>query len=129
MRRRSEVGERTVPAAIRGWFRRSERPTGMTVGPDPAAASDQPARECSAGDKVQVLGTLRTVELRPAGEVATLVAELYDGTDSIDLVWLGRRAIAGIDAGRRVRVTGRIASRDGHKAMYNPRYELLPEAA
>jgi hypothetical protein len=54
----------------------------------------------------------------------TLEAELFDGTDGITLVWLGRRRITGIEPGRTIKVQGRIALRDGHKVLYNPYYEL-----
>ena len=49
---------------------------------------------------VRVAGTLRTVTLRPRAGVPALVAELYDGSGSISLVWLGRRQIPGIEPGR-----------------------------
>ena len=47
-------------------------------------------------------GTLRTVTLRPRAGVPALVAELYDGSGTINLVWLGRRQIPGIEPGRAV---------------------------
>lgn len=70
-------------------------------------------------------GTLRTVTLRPRGGVPALEAELYDGTGTITLLWLGRRKIAGITPGRALQVSGRIGNFDGHRVLYNPRYELL----
>jgi hypothetical protein len=73
-----------------------------------------------------VCGTLRTVTLRPRAGVPALVAELYDGSGSLELVWLGRRTIAGVEAGRRLRARGRIATRDGRRLLFNPSYELLP---
>lgn len=93
------------------------------------AAGARAAGSCCAGEKVEILGRLRTVALQPCDSLAALVAELYDGTDSVDLVWLGRRSIAGIEAGRTVSAIGRIALRDGHKAIYNPTYRLLPAAS
>ena len=74
---------------------------------------------------VRLRGTLRTVTLRPRGGVPALEAELYDGTGTLTLVWLGRRRIAGIGPGRAIEVTGRIGSHDGARVIYNPRYELL----
>ena len=71
-----------------------------------------------------MLGRLRTVELCPRAAVATLEAELFDGTEGIMLVWLGRRRIPGIEPGRTLRATGRLAARDGRKVIYNPYYEL-----
>jgi hypothetical protein len=51
-------------------------------------------------------------------------AELFDGTDSILLVWIGRRRIPGIEPGKTLQVRGRVGERDGRKAIYNPYYEL-----
>jgi hypothetical protein len=42
------------------------------------------------------------------------------------LVWLGRREIAGISAGRSLEVQGRIGRHAGDRIIYNPRYTLLP---
>lgn len=83
-------------------------------------------KEAPDRQRVVVQGTLRTVTLRPRGGVPALEAELYDGTDSISLVWLGRRRIGGISPGRGLRVEGRIGVQDGTRMMYNPRYELRP---
>lgn len=71
-----------------------------------------------------VSGVLRSVVLRPRENVQTVEAELYDGSGSVDLVWLGRRRIAGIEPGRRVRVEGLVCEIRGRRTMYNPRYEL-----
>lgn len=71
-----------------------------------------------------VTGVLRSVVLRPRENVQTVEAELFDGSGSIDLIWLGRRRIAGIDPGRRVRVEGLVCDIRGRRTMYNPRYEL-----
>ncbi|HKN97868.1 MAG TPA: OB-fold nucleic acid binding domain-containing protein [Pseudonocardiaceae bacterium] len=87
-------------------------------------AGATPASDCRCGDEVTVRGRLRSVELCPKDANATLEAELYDGTDGVTLVWLGRRSIPGIEPGRTIMVTGRMAVRDGHKVLYNPYYEL-----
>ncbi|SDS45821.1 hypothetical protein SAMN04489860_1594 [Paraoerskovia marina] len=71
-----------------------------------------------------VSGVLRSVVLRPRENVQTVEAELYDGSGSIDLVWLGRRRIVGIEPGRRVRVEGLVCDIRGRRTIYNPRYEL-----
>ncbi len=80
-------------------------------------------------ERIIVQGTLRTVTLRPRGGVPALEAELYDGTGSLSLVWLGRRRIAGIAPGTVVRVEGRSGLQDGVRVMYNPRYALRPVSA
>jgi len=73
-------------------------------------------------------GVLRSVVLRPREGVPTVEAELYDGSGSIDLVWLGRRTITGIEPGRRIRIEGMVCDVDGRRTVYNPRYELSPRA-
>jgi hypothetical protein len=83
------------------------------------AIAEAPDREM-----VTVQGTLRTVTLRPRGGVPALEAELYDGTGTITVLWLGRRRIAGIFPGRAIRVTGRIGVHGGLRTVYNPRYDL-----
>ena len=91
-----------------------------------ATAGARHAGSCGQGERVCIMGRLRFVDLRPTDSLATLVAELYDGTDAVQLVWLGRRSIPGVEPGRTLKARGRIAVRDGQKVMYNPDYELLP---
>ncbi|HEU5034110.1 MAG TPA: OB-fold nucleic acid binding domain-containing protein [Mycobacteriales bacterium] len=74
---------------------------------------------------VTVYGTIRSMTIRPRAGLPALEAELYDGSGSVVLVWLGRRTIAGLGAGRQVRATGRITTNDGQRFIYNPRYELV----
>lgn len=82
-------------------------------------------RSCDRGQSVQLVGRLRAVVYTPSATVPKLKAELFDGSDSIELVWLGRRRIAGIEPGRRIVVRGRVGTHDGRRAIYNPWYELL----
>lgn len=84
---------------------------------------------CRAGEPVRVAGTLRTVTLRPLAGVPTLEAELYDGSGSVTLVWLGRRRIAGIEAGRHLVAHGRLTTSGGRPTIYNAAYELRPAGA
>lgn len=76
--------------------------------------------------RVRVAGTLRTVTLRPRAGVPALVAELYDGSGSISLVWLGRRQIPGIEPGRAIVCYGRVTCDAEQPVLFNPRYELRP---
>lgn len=77
-------------------------------------------------DRAKVRGVLHTVTLQPRAGVPSLEAELFDGSDVLTLIFLGRRRIAGIDCGRGVEVSGRVTTVDGRRVMYNPQYELLP---
>ena len=76
--------------------------------------------------RATVSGVLRSVTLRPREGVPALEAELYDGSGSLDLVWLGRRQIHGVEPGRRLRAEGLVCTVDGRRTVFNPRYELAP---
>ncbi|MGH3804682.1 MAG: OB-fold nucleic acid binding domain-containing protein [Pseudonocardiaceae bacterium] len=85
------------------------------------------AGDCSRGELVDLYGRLRVVTHIPGGlngATPTVEAELFDGTGSVTLIWLGRSVIAGIVAGRQLRVRGRIAVREGRRVIYNPNYTL-----
>ena len=74
----------------------------------------------------KVAGVLRSVVLRPREGVPTVEAELFDGTEGVTLIWMGRRRIPGIEPGRRVRLTGFVCTQEGRRTMFNPRYDLSP---
>ena len=72
------------------------------------------------GDRVDVAGTLRAVTLRPRGSSLTMEAELWDGTGQVTLVWLGRRDIPGIEAGRQHRRARPADQRQGRARDLQP---------
>jgi hypothetical protein len=76
--------------------------------------------------RASVSGVIRSVNLRPREGVPALEAELYDGSGSLDLVWLGRREIGGVSPGRRLKIEGLVCMIDGRRTVFNPRYELRP---
>jgi hypothetical protein len=88
-----------------------------------------PVSELPHRERVTVAGTLRTVTLRPRAGVPALVAELYDGSGAVNLVWLGRRQIPGIEPGRQLVAFGRVTSDGEQPVIFNPRYELRPSGA
>jgi hypothetical protein len=94
-----------------------------------ASRGATPVAQCTKGEPVRVAGTLRAVTLRPLAGVPTLEAELYDGTGSITLIWLGRRRIGGIECGRSLVARGRLTIHDGRPTLYNAEYELRPSVA
>lgn len=73
-----------------------------------------------------VSGVIKTMTLPPVGTVPALTAELYDGTGTLTLIWLGRRAIVGVEPGIYLRATGRVTYRRGLATVFNPVYEILP---
>ena len=115
---------------------RLRRTISKWANPDDTYARDLRATYCSGGDVsiadapdrelVTLRGTVRTITVRPRGGVPALEAELFDGSGVLTIVWLGRRRIAGIEPGRSLQVHARIGVHDGHRIIYNPRYELMP---
>ncbi len=88
------------------------------------AVGARAVRDLTVGEPVTVAGTLQAVVLRPLAGTPTLEAELYDGTGTVMLVWLGRRRIRGIEPGRSLMARGRLTRRDGKLTLFNPAYEL-----
>ena len=91
---------------------------------DVATSGCEPVSACRKGEVVSVTGRLRSVVYTPRESVPTLEAELFDGSGSVTLVWLGRRRIPGIEPGRTLTARGRFAAFDGRRVIYNPWYEL-----
>ncbi len=77
---------------------------------------------------VTVCGEVRSVTLRPREETPALDVELWDGSDSLHLIWLGRRRIAGIVPGIKMQATGRVTSQRKVTTIFNPAYEILGRA-
>ena len=87
-----------------------------------------PLHKLNRGEVGTVTGRLRAGVYNPRETVPTLQAELFDGSAAIELVWLGRRRITGIEPGRLVTAKGRVGVHDGRHAIYNPWYELRAPA-
>jgi hypothetical protein len=85
-----------------------------------------PVHKCTNRSQVCVVGMLRTVTIQPRGMSPSLQAELWDGSGIVDVIWIGRRRIPGIEPGRVIRANGRISEREGRRVIFNPRYELFP---
>jgi OB-fold nucleic acid binding protein len=80
---------------------------------------------CPERQLVTVLGRVRSLTLRPRAGTPSLEVDLYDGSGTVTLVWLGRREIAGISPGQQLRATGRITTSGKRRLIFNPRYELI----
>lgn len=70
-------------------------------------------------------GSITVLTMKPRSGTAWLEAELSDGSGTITLIWMGRRAIPGVLAGRELTVRGRVSYVDGQRRLYNPLYELI----
>ena len=91
---------------------------------DAVSAGCEPLSDCRKGKLVTVTGRLKSVVYTPRETLPTLEAELFDGSGSVTLLWLGRRRIPGIEPGRTVTARGRFSAAEGRRVIYNPWYEL-----
>jgi DNA/RNA endonuclease YhcR with UshA esterase domain len=101
-----------------------------------ASLQQQSAREgaeavgrCSMGRQVCVSGEVRSTRVDSRGGSPVLEVELFDGTGTMSVLFLGRRQVAGITAGRGLTVHGRVSRSEGRPTMFNPAYELVADAA
>lgn len=109
----SESSEQIHAHQTRQWCREVD-------GVDEVAACTERARR-------RVAGVVESIRLLPADHSNTLEVTLFDGTDRIIAVWLGRRAIRGIDLGTHLVVEGTVGRfAPGPLRIINPAYELLP---
>jgi hypothetical protein len=69
-------------------------------------------------------GRIAYVEVSPQDAPARLIVRITDSTGSVDLVFLGRRVVAGLEPGATVCAEGRVTASEDVPLMYNPRYEL-----
>jgi RecG-like helicase len=92
----------------------------------PFAAGSTRIRDLEPREVATVVGVIHSLTLRPRSGIPALEADIEDGSGRVTCIWLGRRAIRGIAAGRDIIVTGRF-TRDGRNwRVYNPVYQLRP---
>lgn len=113
--------------ALRSWFPSRAETAAREQRAAAILAGATPITEVHPRTRVRVAGVFRTVTLRPQGGVTAVEAELYDGSGSINLIWLGQQTIRGIEPGRRAVVSGVVMDQDGEYVIYDPHYELLPK--
>ncbi len=112
-----------------GLLRSAEEQEAVELTDQRVETGSAPICDCSRGQRVAVCGTLRSVTLRPRAKAPAVEAEVYDGTGHLTLVWLGRRSLRGVEAGRMIVARGRVTFPHGDPVIYNPEYELLPVSA
>ena len=76
-------------------------------------------------------GRVRSIQAQPWSGIPTLELTIIDPAgDTLVVVFLGRRRIAGLQPGTDVSalIEAMVASRSGGLSMLNPIYEILPDA-
>lgn len=95
----------------------------------PLSSSITTVSACTPGCVVEVSGVISSVCVAPRERTPTVEIEVSDETGRLTVVWLGRRAIPGIEAGRRIIVKGRLTHGSTRPVIYNPTYVLRPQEA
>ena len=121
---RARSGRRDWPAPLRRLATGRDTLHAEALQEELTEISVTPIAECADRELAHLAGTLRSVTLRPRGTSLTMEADLWDGTGSVTLIWLGRREIPGIQPGRRLIVRGRMTRINGVRTIYNPVYQL-----
>ena len=90
-----------------------------------AETGADPVQEITRGELAHVHGVIRSVILRPEGATPVFQADVFDGTGTILVSWLGRRAVRGVTPGRHIDIRGRVTESDGKREICNPEYQLI----
>jgi hypothetical protein len=85
----------------------------------------RPIGELAWRTRATIEGKIRSMGVQPWADVASLECVLVDDTGGVLLVFLGRRNVAGIELGRRLRGEGMVGEQRGYLAILCPDYELL----
>lgn len=81
---------------------------------------------CRPRTKTRVAGIVLSIKVMPHEDTASLAVQIFDGTDEVTGLWLGRRKIPGIELGKCLVLEGTIRTLPGnHLQIINPAYELV----
>lgn len=91
------------------------------------AGSRTPTQISEVGirEHFHVAGIVTSITYAPVSEHPELVVRLTDESGTLDLIFVGRSDVVGIEIGRMVNAQGMVTQRDGRVVIYNPTYELV----
>lgn len=86
-----------------------------------------PIARITPRQQAKVAGRVRSIQVKLWSRIPTLEWTIIDTAgDTLIVLFLGRRQIAGIRPGTDVSVEATVASRPDGLSMLNPIYEILP---
>jgi hypothetical protein len=86
----------------------------------------RPIGQVRPQERVVVSGEIRSSTAMALRGCPACKYELVDGTGELDLMFLGRVEVRGLEKGRRCTAEGMAATRDDRIVLWNPRYQLEP---
>jgi hypothetical protein len=88
-------------------------------------ANVTPIGEIEWRKRAHVQGQVTSIKTAPRGGAPLLEVEVWDQTGGVTLHFLGRREIAGLEVGSKLRAEGMVGEEEGVLTILNPSYELL----
>ncbi len=120
------VRSTTAPRSLRLGHPRKPEPSTTELG---ALTGVSPIAQITPRRQAKVAGRVRSIQVQPWSGVPTLELSIIDTAgNTLTVVFLGRRQIAGVQPGARLSVEGMVGSRSGRPCMLNPIYEILAGA-
>jgi RecG-like helicase len=90
-----------------------------------AAAGVTPIGDVRWRQRVTIEGRVQTVRVQPVASTYAFECVIEDRTGVISIIFPGRKQVAGIDVGTRLRAEGLAGEHNGRLTIYNPVYTLL----
>jgi len=126
------AGMRDAKIDVGALFREPSQPPVAPAGSVAPAAptarpsnGTQPIADLQWRTRAKVAGRVKSIRVQPLSDVPALECVLVDGSgEAITLVFMGRRAIAGLQSGGRITAEGMVGKHRGRLAMINPAFEL-----
>ena len=84
-----------------------------------------PIGELVYRQRMRFAGRVRSVRVQPWSGVPALECTVVDRSGAVNIVFLGRRSVPGIETGTQLVVEGMVGRHGGRLAVINPLYELL----
>ena len=81
-------------------------------------------RDATTRSRVKLAGVVRRITVRPLEGSESLEALMDDGTGEVNVVWMGRRSIPGVNLGTRLVVEGVLGEQRSERRLVNPRFEF-----
>jgi hypothetical protein len=105
------------------------RPTAAAAPAAGTASRDGPAQALPIGkvqprDRVAVTGVITVATPMSISGFPACRCTLADETGDLDLIFLGRVVVSGLEPGRHCSAEGRATERHGRTVIWNPRYLL-----
>lgn len=108
------------------WLRSSTQVDNDLLQVQAETAHCDPLSGCVPGQYVTVCGVIVSVTLPGADMASVFTAEVSDGSAVVNISFIGRRFIPGLNPGRHLYVWGRLCTAsDGSLTIFNPKYRLV----